>query len=397
MSAILTGNRQRISSIDTLRGLIMVIMALDHVRDYFHITAITSDPTNLATTTPALFFTRWITHFCAPLFVFLSGLSAYLSGQNKTKKELSIFLIKRGLWLIVVDVVVVSFIMTFNPTYNFIILTVIWVIGWSMVILGCLVRGSYRLVLITGLILFTGHNLLDYLDLPATGAASAAWQILFTTPGSVFPIGDGRIVLIAYAILPWASIMLLGYAAGMIYKPGFDPTRRKRILIATGAGMILLFLLLRGLNLYGDPTKWSEQDSFLYTLLSFLRVTKYPVSLQFACMTIGPGLIFLALMENVRNGLTSFLTVYGRVPFFYYIGHFLLAHLLCMADFFRTGHSFAERIDPASPFLFRLSQGGYELGIVYGVWLLVVLLMYYPCRWYGNYKLTHREWWLSYL
>jgi uncharacterized membrane protein len=389
--------RKRILSIDLLRGLIMIIMALDHVRDYFHQPAFITDPLSLQTTSPAIFFTRFITHFCAPTFVFLSGLSAFIGGQRKTTAELSRYLITRGCWLIIVEIVFMTLIMTFNPKYTFILLGVIWAIGCSMIILGLLVRGSYKLILAIGLIIFLGHNLLDYVTLPTTGTAFVIWRVFLTSAGSLIPLGSSHFALVAYAILPWTAIMLLGYSLGVIYKDGFDPVRRKKILWGIGVGLIVLFLLLRLPNLYGDPDKWSQQKNALYSLLSFLRVTKYPVSLQFACITLGPGLIFLAVSENWSNRFTRFAAVYGSVPLFYFVLHFFLIHIVCTIVFFATGHTMAQAVDPASIFLFRPAVFGFPLWIVYLIWIGIVLSLYYPCRWYGRYKRTHRQWWLSYL
>lgn len=397
MNQNLTGNRQRIASIDILRGIIMIIMALDHTRDYFHKDAILQDPTNLQTTTPVLFFTRWITHFCAPVFLFLSGVSAYISGQRKTKSELSRFLITRGLWLVIAELLLVSLILTFNPLYNFIFLLVFWAIGWSMIVLGLLVRGSYKIVLVFGIILFFGHNILDHIALPQEGASAVLWNIFFTTSGSFYNLGAGRFVIATYAILPWTAIMLIGYAAGRLYKKGFDESQRKKMLRIIGLGLIILFVILRLINQYGDPSHWSVQKSSVYTFLSFMNVTKYPVSLQYACITLGPALILLSLLENISNRFTDFVLVYGRVPFFYFLAHFLLIHIICVIAFYATGHSNSEIIDQQSPFLFRPAAFGYSLGIVYAVWIVVFLLMYYPNKWFGKYKRTHQQWWLSYL
>ncbi|PZR28696.1 MAG: hypothetical protein DI535_05700 [Citrobacter freundii] len=389
--------RKRIQSIDLLRGLIMIIMALDHVRDYFHQPAIINNPIDLATTTPPIFFTRIITHFCAPVFVFLSGLSAYLVGQRKSKAALSRYLISRGIWLVIVEIAVMSLIMTFDPKYNLILILVIWAIGWSMIILGLLVRGSYKLILVTGLIIFLGHNLLDYVQLPQTGTASVILRLLLTTPGTLLPLGANHLALIGYAILPWTAIMLLGYAAGKLYTKDIDPAKRRKILLQLGFVMIVLFLVLRLPNLYGDTDKWSVQASTIYSILSFFRVSKYPPSLQYACMTLGPALIFLAISENWSGKFVRFATVYGSVPFFYYVIHFLLIHIVCMILFFASGHTMAQASDPASPFLFRPASFGYPLWIVYIIWIGIVLTMYYPCKWYGQYKKTHQQWWLSYL
>ena len=389
--------RLRIRSIDILRGSIMLIMALDHVRDFFHTGAMTGDPSNLATTTPALYFTRWITHFCAPGFVLLSGMSAFISGRSKTKRAHSAFLIKRGLWLVFAEVFILTFILTFNPGYNLIFAAVIWAIGWSMVILGLLIRASYAWVLIVGLLLFSGHNITDHIALPNTGATGIITTILLTSAGAFVPLGGGHGIIVAYAILPWTGSMLLGYALGRVYMPEVSAAQRKKLLLQIGAGLLLLFFILRFINGYGDPAPWAAQSSKLYTVLSFLRVTKYPVSLQFACMTLGPLLLILAVMPNKNNAFTRMAMVYGRVPLFYFAGHFLLIHLLVVVTFFITGHTAAQISDPNSPFLFRPVNFGFPLWGVYLVWLLVLVLMYLPCRWFGRYKQTHAYWWLSYL
>lgn len=387
---------QRFAAIDILRGIIMVIMALDHVRDYFHIDALTGNPVDLATTTPALFFTRWITHFCAPIFVFLSGLSAFISSRNKTKAQMSAFLIKRGLWLIIVEVVVMSFILTFNPSYTIIFLLVLWAIGWSMIALGLLIRLSYKWVLGIGLLLFLGHNIFDHL--PAfTGTAGFIVNALVTGPRTILPIGSSHLAVSSYAVLPWMGIMLLGYAAGHFYKAEVGVLQRKRFLITAGVGLLLLFLVLRGINVYGDPSPWQVQKNAVYTLLSFFNVTKYPASLQFSCITLGAGLLLLAFFEEKANRLTRYFSVYGRVPFFYYLFHFLLIHIVCMLLFFLLTPA-APIADPNSPFLFRPVNFGFSLPVVYLIWMGIVVAMYYPCYRYGRYKEANKQkWWLSYL
>jgi uncharacterized membrane protein len=393
---VLSLKQPRINSIDILRGCIMLIMALDHVRDYFHASAMIDQPTNLLTTTPQLFFTRWITHYCAPLFLFLSGISAFLSGQRKTKKELSVYLIKRGLWLILAEIFIMTFILSFNPKYSIIILAVIWAIGWSMIILGLLIRTSYLLIAIVGIILVFGHNITDYLPPIKNAVTEAFLRIFVSGSGTVYPFA-GRTVLLGYAILPWAGIMLLGFSFGQLYKTKFDAIRRKKILLWSGIGAIVLFIVLRFINHYGDPAPWAPQKNGQYSFLSFINATKYPVSLQFTCMTLGPGLIALSLLDNIKDGWFNFVKVYGKVPLFFFAGHFLLAHILCVIAFFATGHTTDQILDPNSPFLFRPVGFGFSLRTTYLIWLQVILLMYYPCKWYGRYKETHRKWWLSYV
>ena len=387
---------KRIVAIDILRGAVMIIMALDHVRDFFHIGAFQGDPLNLSTTTTGLFFTRWITHFCAPVFVFLSGMSAFISGQRKSKTELSFFLIKRGAWLVVVELVIISFALSFDPLYRFVLLQVIWAIGWSMIVLGLLLRLGYKTVLITGIVLMAAHNLTDRYPLPSEGVPGILSQLFLTTGGVVYPVGE-RIIVAAYAILPWTGVLLLGYAAGALYKQNVEEAKRRRWLLGMGTGVIVFFIILRWSNWYGDPRPWSEQYREGFTLLSFINTAKYPPSLLYVCMTIGPALILLALMENAKGAIARIMMVYGKVPFFYYVLHFFLIHLLCVIVFFAQGYGVDQIRDPGSPFLFVPVGFGFELPVVYLVWALVVSALYIPCRWFGKYKANNKQWWLSYV
>lgn len=386
---------KRIGSIDMLRGLVMIIMALDHTRDFFHLSAMTADPLDPATTTTGLFFTRWITHFCAPIFVFLSGLSAYLSAQNKTLAQASGFLFKRGVWLILVEIIIVTLGLTFNPFYNFIILQVIWAIGWSMVLLSLLSRVSYKLVLFTGFVLVFGHDLINYLSIPQTGAAAVWIKVLFTAFGTVLPLDSTHMVGVFYAILPWTGIMFIGYAAGAWYKKDFSEVTRKKYLLISGMGFIVLFVVLRLNNGYGDPSLRKDYPELLQSIFSFLNTSKYPPSLLYFCMTIGPALVLLSVLEETRNRLTAAISNYGSVPFFYYIIHFYLLHLVLVAAFFLTGHKTSEIIQV--PFLFRPVAFGFSLPVVYLIWLAVVAALYRPCVWFKRYKATHNQWWLKYI
>ena len=397
MSDVITEPKHRIQSIDILRGVVMLIMAIDHVRDFFHVTAFTDSPTNLATTTPELFFTRWITHFCAPTFVFLSGTSAWLAGQKKTKKEISSFLIKRGFWLIFIELAVLTLAFTFNPLYNLFILQVIWAIGWSMIILGFLVRISIKIIIAVGIVLVFGHDLIDYITIPQQGTEHTLMSIFFTAFGTRFQYGNQRFIFDLYAILPWTGIMCLGYWFGTIFRRNYDAVKRRKLILNLGFCVTIFFIIIRFINLYGDPAHWSTQRNGLYTLLSFLNVSKYPPSLCYTCMTIGPALIFLSLIATVQNKATRVLSMYGRVPFFYYILHFYLIHTICVILFFATGHTSKDIIDQNTPFLFRPQYFGFNLWIVYAIWLFVILVLYKPCKWFDQYRKSHREWWLSYL
>jgi uncharacterized membrane protein len=389
--------KQRFVSIDIIRGAIMIIMALDHVRHFIHLPAMTDEPTNLATTTPVLFFTRWITHFCAPVFLFLSGISAFISGQRRTKRELSIFLIKRGLWLVLVELAVIGFSWSFDLGYSKFFLQVIWAIGCSMVILGLLVRTSLAVVAVVGVTLFFGHNILDYINVPQQGAAAVCWKLLLTSKMDMFSLGGGRSVLLIYSILPWTAIMLLGYVAGHLYKEGFDDARRRRLLLLSGIALVLLYMILRFVNQYGDPAPWSQQKDGVLTMLSFLNVTKYPVSLQYSCMTLGPALILLSVIRKNGSIAARFLSVFGKVPFFYYVLHFYLIHIICAVMFFASGHTWEQTHDPVSFVRFRPSWFGFDLWVVFAVWIGVIALLYFPCRWFGKYKSRNRQWWLSYV
>ena len=389
--------RNRIQSIDLLRGLVMVIMALDHVRDFFHSEAFTDDPTNMATTTPWLFFTRWITHFCAPVFVFLSGTSAFLMGQRRTGKQLSQFLIKRGLWLVFVELFIITLAWTFNPFYNVFILQVIWAIGISMIILGLLVLFPFPVILIYGLVIVFGHNLLDYPEAERHGQVGVLWNILHHGVFYNIPLTKHRAALIVYAFLPWSGLMALGYCFGTWFKNSVPAELRKKRFVVLGLALTLLFIVLRFINRYGDPHPWLPQArGAVYGLLSFLNANKYPPSLMYLSMTLGPAILLLAFIEKTRSRLASFFITYGRVPFFYYVIHLFMIHLFCAIAFFATGHTAAQIVTRGFPFYFRPLTFGFDLWVVYAVWMAVVAILYPLCRWYDRYKSSHRHWWLSY-
>ena len=398
--------RYRIDSIDILRGMVMVIMALDHVRDFFHKVVVeggeelATGPTDLATTTPLLFFTRWITHFCAPIFVFLAGTSAFLLGSKKSKKDLSGFLIKRGIWLVIVEVVIITFSWTFNPLYNAIILQVIWAIGISMIILGLMVYLPYNVIFIIGLIIVFGHNLLDFPSVNGQLKGGFLPDLIYFTNFSIHNIDNNHAVLIVYAFLPWTGLMMLGYCFGKLFLPQVNPSQRKRVLLLLGAGLVCLFILLRFINGYGDPIPWGEQKrGDVFSFLSFININKYPPSLDFLCVTIGGGILMLALFEGVTSKITSIFRVYGRVPMFYYILHFYLIHLLVVIAFYAQGFPNSKIATSDSPFFFRPSEFGYSLGIVYLIWFFVVIVLYPLCKKYDQYKTANvkHKWWLSYL
>ena len=398
MSLVTTLNEKpRVASIDIMRGIVMVIMALDHTRDFFHTDTALYQPTDLDKTYPLLFFTRIITHFCAPTFVFLSGISASISRQRKSASELSLFLFTRGLWLIVLEFTVVRFSLVFNWYYDFILFQVIWVIGASMIVLAALVYLPQRIVLVMGLILIFGHNLLDMIQLTQEDNGYAGWALLQQS-GS-FAITPKNFCNIAYPVIPWLGIMVTGYGIGFLYDPKSDDTKRRKTLLYAGIIAIFLFILLRSMNVYGDLSHWTIQKNGIFTFMSFLNVTKYPVSLLYTLMTLGPVLIILSWMEHWRKNVLEPIRVIGRVPLFYYIVHFYLIHCAALCAYMiTTGTSWSE-LD------FHISKGfggippgaGYALGWVYLAWILIVVALYPACKWYYDYKSTHKHWWLSYV
>ena len=388
--------QKRIISIDVLRGIIMLIMALDHVREFFHVTAMTADPLDLTNTTPALFFTRWITHFCAPIFLFLSGTSAYLASQKRTKQQAALFLIKRGVWLLLVEIVIMDFAFTFNPFYNVFILQVIWAIGWSMILLGLFFLTNIKVILAIGFLLVFGHDVLDYLQISKQGTGQLLISFLFTSSDKFIPLNRTRFILDLYAILPWTGIMFLGYCFGTFYKDGITVLSRKKIM-SLGIAVVLFFIVFRFLNSYGDPSPWSHQKNAFYTFLSFINVSKYPPSLLYTCLTVGAGMIALSLLDKVQSRVSHVFRMYGAVPFFYYVCHFYLIHILLVIIFYASGYGSKDIINPQSPFLFRPQTFGFNLPVVYLIWLFVIVALYKPCKWFNNYRSTHKQWWLSYL
>jgi uncharacterized membrane protein len=403
----LTVSRHRVQSIDILRGLVMVIMALDHVRDFLYNAKLgkaadaAMDPTNMQTTFPLLFFTRWITHFCAPIFVFLAGVSVYLMCQRKTKKEISMFLIKRGFWLVFVEVVIITFAWSFNPFFNILFLQVIWAIGISMIIMGLLVLLPYEIICVIGLLIVAGHNLMDYPSISSGLKGSVFADMLYFSNFSIHRLFGDHYYLIIYSFLPWTGVMMLGYCFGKLYRQGADPAWRRKILLRIGTGLVLLFIILRFTNVYGDPVPWSSQPrGAVFTVLSFFNLNKYPPSLLYLCMTIGPGILFLALIEKVQNGFTKVMNVYGRVPMLYYILHFYIIHLVVVVVFYAQGFGTKDIVPTEGlPFYFKPNGLGFGLAGVYAVWLFVVLVLYPICKKYDRYKTAHakEKWWLSYI
>ncbi len=398
MQPVLTSTKKRVESIDLLRGIVIVIMALDHVRDYFHAGNFLYDPTDMAQTNPAVFFTRWITNFCAPVFVFLAGTSAFLVGERKTKKELSAFLLKRGLWLMLLEVTVISFAWNFNPNYPTFRLQVIWILGLSMVCMSAIVYLPPKMILLTGLLILFTHNLFD--NFHVTGNSFSDFLLAELHERRRFNLG-GHFFTTGYSLVAWLSTMMLGYCFGALYKKDMDAAVRKKYLLLIGMSATSVFMLTRCVNIYGDMKPWEVQSSFIMTICSFLNVTKYPPSLLYTLMTLGPALIVLALIEKPLNRAGQIIIVFGRVPLFFYILHLFLIHLLGIVAVVASGRPWTQMIFTTmqnakdSPWL---TGYGFSLTGTYLVWIVVILLLYPLCKWYDRYKTNHKEkWWLSYL
>lgn len=387
--------RSRVESVDVVRGIIMLIMALDHVRDFFGDAS--ASPTNLAATTAPLFFTRWITHICAPTFFLLTGTGAYLALRRRSKSDLSRFLLTRGLWLIFLEVVLVRCLgWQWNFDFLLTMLTVLWALGWAMIVLSGAVFLPARVVTAIGVLMIAGHNLLDGVQASSFGAWAPLWTVLHS-PGFVFNNGT-RIVFAAYVLIPWVGVTMVGYGLGQIYD--WPAERRKSFLARTGLAMIAAFLVLRALNIYGDPSKWAHQKTTFFTLLSFVNTTKYPPSLLFLLMTLGPALLLLRAFDDRIPNLFRPALIVGKVPMFYYVLHVVVIHVLALiAALVRFGEAHTVFESPTLDRFPITQPPGWPLGLrwVYLVWLTVLVILYPACRWYAAVKQRSGNPWLSYL
>ncbi|MDB4887974.1 MAG: hypothetical protein JWN79_3412 [Gemmatimonadetes bacterium] len=386
--------RQRVDVIDVVRGIIMILMALDHTRDYFGDAG--ASPTNLATTTVALFFTRWITHFCAPTFFLLTGTGAYLSRRRRAVGDLSRFLVTRGLWLMVLELTVARFLWQFNADYRITLLNVLWALGWSMLVLGLLVRLPVRVVGAIGIVMIASHNLLDAVQPTTFGALAPLWSLLHS-PGFLVP-PPGHVVFVAYPVIPWIGVTAAGYALGALWD--IDAGRRRAILLRLGLGCIAAFLVLRGFTVYGDPAPWAPQGRPAMALVSFLNLNKYPPSLLFLLMTLGPVMLVLRALDGRTPALLRPARVIGAVPMFYYLMHILLLHLVAAAACVARFGTLRPAIESPTLDRFPMTQvPGWPapLPVVYLVWIGVVVALYPLCRWYAGVKQRSRSAWLSYL
>jgi uncharacterized membrane protein len=409
MSADRLANKSlRIDSIDLLRGLVMVVMMLDHTRDFIHNAVYQFDPTDPTRTNVALFFTRWITHFCAPVFVFLAGTSVYLQfARGKSKGELSRFLVTRGLWLIFLEVTLVRIGVSFSFDYRFLgFLQVIWAIGVSMIILAALIHLPLKVVAAFGLVMIAVHNLFDGFRVESWGGPSSpvpsvgakVWMLLHQQ-FEAFPIVSfpSPVVVVVYPLIPWIGVMAAGYSFGALYR--LDAQRRRRLLLIIGASATVLFIIVRAINAYGDPSKWSQQKNVVYTALSFLNTSKYPPSLLFLLMTLGPAIIALALFESgsTRGRIANFFITFGRVPLFFYLLQWLTAHVISLLLHLAFGKPTSWLFQSPASFTAVPPEAGFNLGVVYLSWIVGVLLLYPLCKWFAGVKQRRRDWWISYL
>ena len=388
----------RLSSLDIIRGLVIVVMALDHVRDFF-MTAATQDPTADPNASPLLFATRWITHFCAPTFVFLAGTSAGLMTRRKSPTELASFLMTRGLWLIVLEVLVVSTANSFSPSgivelggRTYVGLQVIWAIGASMVVLAGAQFLGRRACLAIGAAIVLCHNLLDAVwpAASSTGITGPLWVVLHAR--QLYDAGPFSIFF-SYPLLPWIGVMLLGYGSAAMFE--LPEKRRNPLLIRVGLGLVIAFILIRATNVYGDPRPWAyDPGSLTASAMSFLGTTKYPPSLLYLLMTLGPAAIACAYVDRLYAPVRDVLATFGRAPLAFYVAHFYLIHALALLLGVAQGFS-------AGQFLtrYRYFPEGFGVGLagVYLAWITVVVMVYPLCRWVAAVKARRRDWWLSYV
>ncbi|NJO02367.1 MAG: DUF1624 domain-containing protein [Bacteroidia bacterium] len=389
----------RITSLDFIRGLVMILMALDHTRDYFYQGTFFVDPLDLSTTTPWLYATRWITHLCAPTFVFLAGTSAFLYGARQTRlAALSRFLWTRGLWLIFLELTIITFGWWFDVQYRLFLIQVIWAIGWSMLLMSRIIYLPLSWIRLLGLVIVFGHNLLDPIHFEATGLR---WLWAFLHQADFLMWGE-HAFMTRYPLIPWLGLMMLGYSLGSLYTAEVDANYRRRTLLRLGLAALVLFVILRGANIYGDPNPWTLQASGLKSLMSFLNVEKYPPSLQYALVTLGIALLGLAASEKVSlRGWAAPAIIFGRVPLFFYLLHIYLIHTLALGAVVLAGYPAETMIITPATFMSKaplMAKFGYSLGITYSVWLLVLVILFPLCRMYMRYKARRTEaGWLKYL
>jgi uncharacterized membrane protein len=378
----------------------MMLMAVDHIRDYIAQSAQQFLPTDLTRTTPAIFLTRWITHFCAPVFMLTAGLGAYfwMTRGRHSKAQLSRLLVGRAVWLILLEITILRFVLLSQLSFTAepVILMILWAIGISMIALAGLIYLPRPMIAAISIAIVALHNLLDPISAERFGRAAWLWDILHQQNAISL---HGITFAIAYPVLPWIGVVAGGYCLGAVFE--WDAHRRRSFLLRTGLVLSAAFVVVRCVNIYGDPLAWSHQASPVFTVLSFLNVTKYPPSLDFLLMTLGPALVALAWLERFQFPFTSPLIVFGRVPFFYYGAHLLLAHMLAIGmNFVRYGAKPFLLIAPpsmGSPRELFPGDYGFPLWTVYAVWIVVLVLLYPACLWFARLKQRRHDWWLTYL
>lgn len=389
----------RIESIDVLRGLVMIIMALDHVRIYFFAGTYLFSPTDLQHTTPAIFVTRLITHLCAPTFILLAGTSAYFIAQRKSKSEAAFFLFTRGLWLIALQLTLVHFAWHFDPAFHHITSNIISTIGFSMIFLSLLLHFNFKIILFIGALIVCGHNAFDSVSFAEGSLADMLWS--FFHVAKLFPLANDYSLQFTYPLVPWIGVMTLGYCLGRLYDADFAPAVRRRALLWLGCGSLLLFVALRAINGYGDLYPWSHQETVTKTIMSFLKVEKYPPSLDFLCATLGVAMLLLRGLESKARDWMKPVSLFGNVALFYYVLHILVIHTLALIAVVAAGH-------PASTMIFKVSPGkaspllvgkfGLTLPGTYALWIGVVVILYPACvYWHELKKRNKAKWWVSYV
>jgi uncharacterized membrane protein len=389
------GRSYRIESVDVLRGLLMVVMALDHARDFFSSAAI--DPTDPVHSWPALFATRWVTHLCAPGFILLAGASVYLQRQRKSAATMTRFLLTRGLWLIFIEVTVVSFGWSFG--FGMPIFQVIWVIGACMIALAGLQWLPMPVVGLFGAVVILGDDLLNRIHAATFGGWADAWRVLHER--GYLTLHGHPVALYGYPLIPWIGVMAIGYCFGKVVVQA--PERRQSLSALLGVASLVVFAVLRFTGSYGDPGPgWQHLSTPAQTAMSFFSVEKYPPSLHYLLATLGIVLLLFSIADYaVQHTLTvrlrGFLDVYGRVPFFFYILHIFLIHALALALAIATRPDWRFWITPDVVFTSHMDRWGYSLPVVYAVWISVVLVLYPSCVWFSRLKDRRRDWWLSYL
>jgi uncharacterized membrane protein len=385
---------RRVDAVDVLRGAVMVLMVLDHTRDYFGNARL--DPTDLSQASAALFLTRWVTHFCAPVFAFLAGTGAYLAGsRGRSRGDLAAFLATRGIWLIFLEVTIVRLGLFFDPVGAPVILTVLWSIGASFVVLAGLVFLPSRVVGALGVLVIATHGLADAFSPDSRTAALQAARAILLRPGAL-PLPAGISVVVGYPLLPWLGVVAAGYGFGEVIR--LEPERRRRVMGIAGISMIVAFVILRTWGVYGDPNPWTTQATPLMTALSFINCTKQPPSLLFVLMTLGPAIAALAVIDRVgvRGPLGRAVVTFGRVPLFYYLLQWYVIHGLAVLTGIARGLPVAWQFSPAA---LGAPPDGWSLSLpgIYAAWAVVLAVQYLPCRWFAGVKARHPGGWLSYL